>query len=71
MRYWVMSKEEISEYLKKAKELNDKDLVTYISSHGTINDIDYYIEVMKQYYPEGIPDLIIRVGGINDGESIQ
>jgi hypothetical protein len=67
MRYWVMSKEEISEYLKKAKELGNTDLVTYISRHGTLNDIDYHIEVMKQYYPDGRP-LIIRLGGINDGK---
>ena len=66
-----MSKEEIAEHLKKAQELSNKDLVTYISSHGTLNDIDYYIEVMKQYYPQGKPNLIIRLGGINDGEDIQ
>ena len=72
MRYIILSKEQISEYLKKVHEKVDDELVTYMSNHGTLNDIDYYVEVMKRYYPNDTPDLIIQLGGdCNEQESIQ
>ena len=58
MRQWIMSKAEISEYIKKANKPKDNDLVAYVNHNGTINDIDYHVEVMKKYYPEGGPLVI-------------
>lgn len=52
MKIYIMSKEEISEYLKKINSMKKEDLVTYLQNNGRINDIDYYVEVQKKYYPE-------------------
>jgi hypothetical protein len=55
-----MSKEQIQQYLDKAKNKNRDKLKTYLSKEGTLNDVDYYIEVMKRYYPEYDGPLVIK-----------
>ncbi len=60
-----MSKQEISYYLEKANSQKKGDLASYVNNEGQLNDIDYYIEVMKKYYPDNRP-LKIILGGLNN-----
>ena len=66
MGIYIMSKQEISDYLKLINKRKDK-LKTYVNKEGQINDIDYYIEVMGKYYPDSKPNLVIKLGGDTDG----
>lgn len=63
----VMSKEMISEYIRKIHNREPDKLATYVKANGQLNDIDYYVEVMKKYYPEDKPNLVIYLGGKNNG----
>ena len=65
MRTYIMSKQEISYYLEKVKRKKKGDLVSYVNNEGQLNDIDYYVEVMKKYYPDNRP-LKIILGGLNN-----
>ena len=68
---YVMSKEQIQQYLDKAKYKNRDKLKTYLSKNGTLNDVDYYIEVMKRYYPNGDePTSIEQHNQNNDGRLV-
>ena len=60
-----MSKQEISYYLEKVNSQKKGDLVSYVNNEGQLNDIDYYVEVMKKYYPDNRP-LKIILGGLNN-----
>ena len=55
-----MSKEQIQHYLDKAKYKNRDRLRAYLSKEGTLNDVDYYVEVMKRYYPKNDGPLVIK-----------
>ena len=65
MRTYIMSKQEISYYLEKVNSQKKGDLVSYVNNEGQLNDIDYYVEVMKKYYPDNRP-LKIKLGGLNN-----
>lgn len=65
MRTYIMSKQEISYYLEKVNSQKKGDLVSYVNNEGQLNDIDYYVEVMKKYYPDNRP-LKIILGGLNN-----
>lgn len=60
-----MSKQEISYYLEKVNSQKKGDLVSYVNNEGQLNDIDYYVEVMKKYYPDNRP-LKIILGGLDN-----
>ena len=61
-----MSKQEISYYLEKVNSQKQGELASIVNNEGTINDIDYYVEVMQKYYPDSKP-LVIKLGGLNSG----
>ena len=63
----VMSKEMISEYIRKIHNREPDKLASYVKVNGQLNDIDYYVEVMKKYYPEDKPNLVIYLGGKDNG----
>ena len=65
MRTYIMNKQEISYYLEKVNSQKKGDLVSYVNNEGQLNDIDYYVEVMKKYYPDNRP-LKIILGGLNN-----
>ena len=65
MRTYIMSKQEISYYLEKVNSQKKGDLVSYVNNEGQLNDIDYYVEAMKKYYPDNRP-LKIILGGLNN-----
>ena len=43
---------DLSYYLDKIKNNQKNDILEYVKSNGTVNDVDYYVEVMKKNYPE-------------------
>ena len=65
-----MSKQEISYYLEKVNSQRQGELTEYVNNEGQINDIDYYVEVMKKYYPDKRPLKIILGGLSNVQENI-
>lgn len=42
---------DLSHYLSKIENHNKKDILEFVKSKGTVNDVDYYIECMKKEYP--------------------
>ena len=60
-----MSKQEISYYLEKVNSQRQGELTEYVNNEGQINDIDYYVEVMKKYYSDNRP-LKIILGGLDN-----
>ena len=46
-----MDTAKLEDYLNRIKDKDDGQLKTILTSQGTINDVDYYIEVMKHYKP--------------------
>lgn len=48
-----MSKEfDLSHYISKIENHNKKDILEYVNSKGTVNDVNYYVETMKKTYPD-------------------
>ena len=43
---------DLSHYLEKIKNHKKEELFNYVSNNGTVNDVDYYVEVMKKEYPD-------------------
>lgn len=43
---------DLAYYLDKIKNHKKEDLLEYVSKRGTVNDVDYYVEVMKKNYPD-------------------
>ena len=46
-----MDKAKIEEYLEIANDKGRSQLSNVVNTEGSINDIDYYVEVIKRYYP--------------------
>ena len=46
-----MDKAKIEEYLEIANDKGRSQLSNVVNAEGSINDIDYYVEVIKRYYP--------------------
>ncbi len=56
----MVDEKTISYYLEKAQEKRNEDLKVVLNSNGKINDVDYYVESMRKYYPKG--PLVVLLG---------
>ena len=53
-----MDENKIEKYLEIANDKGRSKLSDVVNKEGTITDIDYYIEVIKRYYPNEDEELI-------------
>ena len=48
----TMSTEKIEAYLEQANSLKEQSLATVLAVEGTVNNIDYHMEMMQKEYPD-------------------
>lgn len=48
----TMSTEKIESYLEQANSLKEQSLATVLAVEGTVNNIDYHMEMMQKEYPD-------------------
>ncbi len=56
----IIEDNKLREYLSRVNSKNEKELETIISSKGELNDVDYYIEIMKEKTPNKMLKVILK-----------